>query len=96
MCSLENPPFKRTLAHLVRKIEIFILIAILKHLNVLCLLLPPQITLSMIVGRKCSYFLFLGKKVEPSLALQDSGSIITSCSFSQRNKSSVREIPVIM
>lgn len=66
MCSLENALFNRTLARLFGKIEISILIAILKHLNVLCLLVPPQITSSMIVEKKYSYFLFTGKKVEPS------------------------------
>lgn len=66
MCTLGNGLFNRTVAHLVRKIEISILIAILKHSNVLCLLLPLQIVLPMIMGKKYSYFLFTGKKVEPS------------------------------
>lgn len=96
MCSLENALFNMTSAHLVEKIEISNLIAILKHSNVLCLLLPPQITLSMIAGKKYGSYLFTGEKVESSQALQYSGSIITSCSFSQRKKNSVEEIAVIM
>lgn len=70
MCSLKNAQFNRTLAHVVGKIGNRNL-----HFNCysqtfeclrMCLCLLPQITLSMIVGKKYNYLHFIEEKVEPN------------------------------